>query len=402
MLIVRTPTEGELERAAEVAAIAFEMPVSEWNESYAVRLKLHGLDFAIVAELDGCIVSSMMLIPEGMNFGDTALKSGSVAGVATIPEARRVGAAAAMMEHAVQRLKSWGAVGSPMWPFSFAYYRKFGWEMGAETRATVWPRNTEWLVETTEKIEPMAPGKPEDIISVWNVVQHHHRCSTVRTRVMWDNMLKAFAGVPEEGKPKRGGLVCKRDGKPVGYALYTVPVPVEGEPEKVLEVNELRALDARAEVALAKALPDIAPNEKILAHMPPHCRIRSFAKRPGDLEVNLGPLFGYRVTDPAQIFGLMSTQAPLPSLTWSVEDRLLGTKTWRVEFPGDGARVTEVKAHPTVTCSIETFSQIATGYLTPSVAFAAGLLRGEPRSVCAADQATAHWTAPFRSYCETG
>lgn len=397
MPVARSVRPAEVERAGDVGCAAFGGEVEDWRRSFQNNVDQHGHDAVLVVEHEGRIVASMQVIPEGMRFGEATLPAVAVAGVGTIPEARRIGCAAAMLEEATRRMRAWGAAASPMWPFSFVYYRKFGWEIGGEARVVTWKKDIAWKVEPRGDISPVTLDDTEAVADVWEATAGAHRCATATESRDYGGRFQRYLG-----KPDWGGLMARVDGRPAAYALYHVPEPKEGEEPPSLEVMEMRAVDTRAEVAVLNALAAMSPFPALLAHRPADDRLRSIAVNPRDLETQQVASFGFRAVDPRQLLGTLRTDAPLPPVTIHVEDALLGDGTWRVAFPGGPAEVEKSGGEPDLTCSIPAFSQVASGYLKPETAFGLGLLRGDAAAARRLHAATAGWSVPFRDRTERG
>lgn len=398
MVTARSIKPQELDRAGEIGAEAFEMDVEGWTKAFHRHHSRFGCEHILVVEHEGQLVSAMMITPENLQMGEVAVSGGAVGGVGTIVAARRLGCAAAMMQETVRRMKSWGMVGSAMWPFSFAYYRKFGWETGGEVRFMTWPREIEWRIEPDGECTALTPEDASAVASVWNALLPNYRCATARAADVWSNLTSAerFGG----GSPARHGLVCRRLGKPVGYMMYEIPEPKEGEKADRLEISEFRALDGAAAIALIRALETRTDFEKYHAAFSAGDRFRAAAVNARQLETALHASFGFRIIDPGAILPLMCPEAPVEPVTIRVNDEFIGTRTWRASLDGAPAQV--VDTEPDVECDIRTFTPIASGFLKPVDAANLGLLKGDASAIARLESGTTRWCPPFRSGLEEG
>jgi predicted acetyltransferase len=401
MPVVRSVTSGEVDRAGEIGAIAFGGELEGWQKAFHEFVGYFGTDSLLVVEHEGQIVSSMLLVGEDMWLGGWRVPARAVAAVGTVPEARCIGCAGAMMQEATRRMKAWGIAASPMWPFSFAYYRKFGWEIGGESRVVTWPRDIAFRIEPEGAVTAVKAADDEAMANVWDAVSPSNRCATARVPEHWKRLLRPdrFGGET----PGKGGLLCRQGGQPAGYVLYSIPEPKKGEEAGPVDVAEFRALNASAEVALIAALSERLPQaQKFRAAFPAEHRLRSLAVNPRALETELHASFGFRVIDPAKVFPTMGTERALAPVRLRIEDEILGTKTFEICLTGVPAEAYETNAAPDVTCSIPAFSQVASGYLKVSEAATAGLLAGNPEPIARLAEATASWKLPFRSGLEEG
>ena len=398
MVTARSIKPNELDRAGEIGAEAFEMELDGWVKAFHRHAKRFSCDHILVVEHEGRLVSAMMVTPENLQMGGVAVPGGAVGGVGTAVSARRLGCAAAMMTETVRRMAGWGMTGSAMWPFSYAYYRKFGWETGGEVRIATWPRDIKWLIEPDGDISVLTSADIHDVSAVWDTLTPGFRCSTARAWDVWEHL----TGADNFGSahPPKTGLVCRRGAKPVGYMMYEIPAPKAGEKAARLEISELRALDGAAAVALIQAVIERTDFEKYLAAFSVNDRIRSLAVNARALETELHASFGFRIIDPSAIFPQMKTESKVEPVTIRIIDELVGTRTWKAALDGSPAEV--VTTEPDMECDIRAFNPIASGFVKPATAATLGWLKGDAGAIARLQQATAHWCAPFRSGLEEG
>src|SRR5699024_3959045 len=75
------------------------------------------------------IAAKLHLIPLSVYINGKELDMGGVSSVATWPEYRRNGMVKQLLHHSLTYMKRHGQTISYLFPFSFAYYRKYGWEL---------------------------------------------------------------------------------------------------------------------------------------------------------------------------------------------------------------------------------------------------------------------------------
>ena len=83
------------------------------------------------------LVSCLTVVPALLRVGGVPVPAGGIAGVATRPECRRRGHAAALLEATIPAL--WNELGYPLsllHPLSAPFYRRFGWETASRTLRT--------------------------------------------------------------------------------------------------------------------------------------------------------------------------------------------------------------------------------------------------------------------------
>ena len=80
------------------------------------------------------LVSSLEISPFAIFFCGRPVKMGGIGAVATLPEYRRQRLVAALLEKALAIMEERGDVFSMLGPFSYGFYRKFGWELAFHCR----------------------------------------------------------------------------------------------------------------------------------------------------------------------------------------------------------------------------------------------------------------------------
>lgn len=123
-MIVRKTEPHEARRINELFAIAFETPLSDCPASPEETRQNHWAAYTDDGKMMSCIT-----IPEfSFRFDGHACKMGGIGGVSTLPQYRRMGGIRGCFEAALPALYAEGYDFSYLYPFSTAYYRKFGYE----------------------------------------------------------------------------------------------------------------------------------------------------------------------------------------------------------------------------------------------------------------------------------
>ena len=131
-LDVRQIGPEDLARARLVAGRAFMEHAEDW----------YGEDETALAGFDGegTLVCALGYQPESLWWGAAQIPAGAIGGVATDPKHKRRGHAGGLMVQAIHILRERGCCVSPLWPFSFRWYGKFGWACPApRLELKVWP-----------------------------------------------------------------------------------------------------------------------------------------------------------------------------------------------------------------------------------------------------------------------
>ena len=88
------------------------------------------MDEIIVNEIDGKLTSCVHVIPFSIHFDQQIMKMGGIAGVSSYPENRDGGGIKEILNYSLKHMKDRGMIFSALGPFSFEFYRKYGWEWG--------------------------------------------------------------------------------------------------------------------------------------------------------------------------------------------------------------------------------------------------------------------------------
>ena len=81
-------------------------------------------------EENGKISQHVMIVPHTIHFDGNLHKMGGIGGVASLPEFRYGGSIQQLLRWSLQLMRERGQIFSELAPFSFAFYRKCGWEWG--------------------------------------------------------------------------------------------------------------------------------------------------------------------------------------------------------------------------------------------------------------------------------
>ena len=111
-----------------IQAYAFQSsPAGDWTaESLRRNQRYHESDVTLVAEEDGVAMADATAIPMRQNIRGTIHPMAGVAGVATLPLARRRGFARELVTALLARMRDTGHAVSTLYPFRPSFYERFG------------------------------------------------------------------------------------------------------------------------------------------------------------------------------------------------------------------------------------------------------------------------------------
>lgn len=124
-MLVRPITKEEQLQSAQLFAIAFESP---FDPNDLTPFAENPCIWAAFDEESGEMMSTVYVTDYRVQFDGGRYKMGGIGGVASLPQYRRAGGIRACFQKALPILYREGYVFSYLYPFSTAYYRKFGYE----------------------------------------------------------------------------------------------------------------------------------------------------------------------------------------------------------------------------------------------------------------------------------
>jgi len=374
MVQIRNLTEREREQSLSLGEFAFQFELSpEDRAKRLAAMKPHQIWGAFVGgELAAmCTILDLETWVHGVPF-----PMGGVAGVATWPEHRRQGLVAKLLAHGLKTMRANGQTVSFLAPFSFAFYRKYGWETYVEYKSYELKREQLPAV-------PPAPGRirrvEQDSAALRAVYDAYARRFTgtlVRSEEWWSS--RAF-------RSRKGQIAVYENerGEPRGYAFYRVK-------DRTLDVHEWAALDEEARLALwglfrnhdsmIDTLKLDAPIDDALSFRLPDPRIKQ----------EIVPYFMARIVDAAAFVAAypFAATGAAAAVTLRVRDEHApwndGAFTLAVDGDGRGALAPAsdgAASDGAISCGIGALAAMLMGYKRPAFVREAGLLDGSDEAV---------------------
>lgn len=368
-MIVRNPTATEVERAIEVASIAFpNLTPEQWTASFSMVAEVFGTRFILVVEDEGKIVSTLLCQPMPVYISGVPVPHASAGAVATIPEARNKGCAGAMMAECVRVLRAEGVYLSSLWPFSFPYYRKFGWEIGAETRNySAQGKVFAELGDASKARFAKAADLPQ-VKLVYDDWAQNYNCLTQRSDVWWERV------VPVRLLAEPNLVVHETDGRIDGYAAYEIGGDDERKSVAVREIAFTQVRDRRDMLAL---LGGIDPEGNVSLGAPIDDTLLQEVPNPRVISAGISASFQFRVIDPPKAMqGLEVDESISGKATFSLTDPVF-KEGWDFGVVVDEGNVSLAKPDPRrkLEMDVQTFARLYSGYMTAFDAWELGMIQ---------------------------
>lgn len=225
-MIVRQIRPEELRRTQEICSVAFEYSIDFTKSAQQIfeetlanpesREDVYWQNhFAAFKDDDVTMMSTFSALPFPINFDGHQCKMYGIGGVSTLPQYRRSGGVRGCFELALPWMLDNGAVFSYLYPFSTAYYRKFGYEMGCHRRKyrLLMDRLPRFELDGDCYMLETGAGLRDDIIAIARDWQTRYNMMVVS-----EDLEYAWIDKANPTKDQLFTYVYKsKDGSPMGY-----------------------------------------------------------------------------------------------------------------------------------------------------------------------------------------
>ncbi|MBP1992955.1 GNAT family N-acetyltransferase [Paenibacillus eucommiae] len=193
--------------------------------------------------VDGKMAAKLTILELQIWLNGKRYAMGGISGVATWPEYRRKGMVSQLLELSLRKMKEAGQSVSFLHPFSFSFYRKFGWEMFMdyvqyEIEAGQLPR---FAAKEGSRVERVALDA-ELLHPIYEAYASRFNGMLVRDRDWWNH--RVFKTGSHTAAVYRNAL-----GELTGYVYYSIS-------NHIFTVHELVFLDEDARCGLWKFISD--------------------------------------------------------------------------------------------------------------------------------------------------
>jgi predicted acetyltransferase len=310
----------------------------------------------------GRLVSAMTEIEYLMRFDGQSVPMIGIGGVGTLPEARKGGLVRAMFERFLPEAYEKGVIFSNLHPFSFTFYRKFGYEL-AHSR-------NEITIPTSEFSHHKIRGRftlvfPGDDTSALNEIHRNYIADLNHgiCRDYWpDN--RAWR-IITYNDPYADGIFLylwrDEEGRNRGYIRYEDKVE---DGEHIMYVWELAFTDRDALYGVLSIVSGLgAQFDKFRWLMPTFLDPTDFINEINELEQTMIPRDMSRVINVKAALEKMRRPGGEGSWVIAVNDEMITANTGRylVEYGPNESRVTFTQREADMYCDIPVLSQLVTG-----------------------------------------
>jgi predicted acetyltransferase len=287
---------------------------------------------------------------------DVVVPMGGIGGVACLPASRGKGYTGACLKVALERMREAGQVISSLYPFSWAFYRRYGWEwVGLNRNYTVPSRILTPHVETERIRAAKAKDRPA-IEACYARFAGHYRGMLARDEKKWNTVLS------DSDNHHTFAYLYAPEGETEGYMV------IRGGSRERVAIHDFIALTPRARMAFLGLLRrQEMQTEKFSWHAPGDDSLYHQLCH-NDVETRLAPMTQGRVVDVAGALAAWRPQQQARGrVDLAVADECApwNTGTWRIEYEGGRVDVGRTDAEPQISMDIQALSQCYYG--TPTV-----------------------------------
>ena len=313
----------------------------------------------------GKLVSAMVEINYLMRFDQHSVPMSGIAGVGTLPEARKGGLVRAIFQKLFLEAYERGVVFSSLCPFSYGYYRQFGYEVAcARNRITIPIREFSHL-KIKGEFTQIFPGDDcsslAEIHKIYIDKLNHGIC-----RDFWpdDMAWKYFS----KNDPYSTGIHLflwrNEEGESRGYIKYEVQ---KKNDDYMVSVTELVFKDRDALYGILSIFGVLGAQIKTFQWlMPSFLNPLDFISADSDMEQQIILRDMTRVINVKTALEKMRRPRGEGEYVIEVDDNMIAANKGKflVEYGPEGSRVSLSQRKPDISCDLPVFSQLITGYRT--------------------------------------
>ncbi|MBB6446641.1 GNAT family N-acetyltransferase [Bacillus benzoevorans] len=352
-----------------------ELQMVGWEEREIALAKLPVLEKAdVLGWFDGeKLISQLAVYPFQVNIFGRVFEMGGLTGVGTYPEYANMGLMNRLMRQALQDMRDRKQSISYLYPYSFPFYRRKGWEVITD----------KMTFEIQDHQLPKAkkvPGYVErldtehrDVRMVYRRFSQMRHAAMIRNDLAWDEYWRW------DLDDLTAAVYYDATHKPQGYLLYWIS-------KDVLHVKEMVYINQEARTGLWNFISaHFSMVSKVVGNTYTNDPL-AFWLEDGDIKETIAPYYMARIVDVKQFivqfpFKAVGTEI---KLAFQLDDPILewnqGLFTLHVSSTGEG-ELTQGGGSPDFVLNIQSLTTMLLGYKRPSYLSNIGRLTGNKETV---------------------
>lgn len=384
--------EERMLEMSRIAAIAFtfamndpepENPRQEGDVEQKLRQSEH---WAMVDEATGKLMGGMILIDYQTRIGENWLPLSGVGGVATLPEYRRAGVIRGVFSEVLPMMYERGIALSGLYPFSHAFYRKFGYEtFGGQNMADV---GLEQLRGFEQPDEVRMIEDSRDMLSARAIYERFAQTRDLAMRRHFDSQWKKIMGGDAYKERVYKYLLMRRKDGELEPCAYIVFSPDDGKGGgRIAAAREAAYVDGDAFRRLLGFMSTFFPHySRLRMALPGDVDLAAICRDAYDVHYNVERGYMLRAinakllldSQPVSPTLRMAAKAAPLEFTLALTDEFIAKNTglYRVRISGSGVSCAlEGMAQADIEMGITGFTQLVTGTLSLEQAIFNGTVR---------------------------
>lgn len=333
------------------------------------------------------IAAKVHIIPFHTYINGNTYKMGGISGVVTLPEYRRQGMVKHLLKHALKHMRSQGQTISLLYPFSFPFYRKFGWELLSMKKQYTIPM--ERLKQTWHGEGYMRPSENDIPLlhHIYTKFAKNYNGMLQRDELHWNT------SVFKENR--RIAIAYNHDDEPEGYIIYHVK-------KDILTVQEYAYTSMNGWKLILQFIANHdSMADRVKMDVPKNDALTSLLPDPR-FEQQVKPLAMARIVnvfDFLKTYSFSETEQPT-STHVHVEDTFLpeNSGTYFIKQTGHQTHVTFTKGTEETTtaihCSVQQLASMMFGFKRPTELFGLEIILGDEQDIHKLEQLIPH-SQPF-------
>ena len=359
---VRKLTEQEHFESNLVSYVAFHMRMEDPEKAREESKKTVTEDWGAFAD-DGSMMARILNHRFDSMLDGHAVANGGIGGVSTLPEYRNTGAIRKIFEKLIPEAYRNGEVFSTLYPFSHAFYRKFGYE------TVCWRNNYEFTpsVLSGYRFDGTAElWKPGDPVSEYTALYNRFAAGFNLAMRRDDKMMLEKHLKGEYYKDRKFCYLLRENGSPVAYLIFQ---DIRHDPAAILSVEDL-AWEGRTglNAVLGFLARFTADYGTIRMFLPASLQLFSLIRTPRayDIEQTVTQTYMIRAINVRRMLEIIKKPDGSSFVIRTEGDEYIAENngTWEVR----GGTVTLTDRKPDITVSIQAFGQLASGSVSLSEA----------------------------------
>ena len=312
----------------------------------------------------GRLISGMQVLPAQIMINGKPAKAGLVAAVTTLPEARNARCVRKIYEAVMSQMKDEGVVFSLLYPFSFPFYRKFGYEHALARHRANFPISELSKYPYPDGMRVHDKGDPwADFAKVYEQFIQDKNLPVVRGEKEWERILNRD---PHKNK-EFTYIHYNADGRPDGYVLYSGLL----KDTFIFNIREMAWTDRAGLYALLGFIYGMRSEfNEISWPIAREMEVLSLVENPRAVNkiVGVGNMVMYRVVDVTAALGLVKAPSGKGNIALGITDRFMesNTGTYLLTWDNSSVKIEKTNQAPDMEMDVETFAQLIIGYLTPA------------------------------------